>query len=89
MANTLKTGLVLLAAAAAAGCTADDYTRADGITAAAGNSMYANTVMQMVDPWQPGVQRTRLRVPADRSSGIDAASEKKASPIAPPSTTSN
>jgi hypothetical protein len=35
--------------------------------------MAANTVMQMVDPWQEGVQNTKLRVPAVRSS--DSAGE--------------
>ena len=92
MANTLKTGttgIALLAAALTAGCTTEDYSRADGLTSSAGNSVYANTVMQMVDPWQPGVQHTKLRVPAVRTSP-DAASQGNSAPAAQaPSTTSN
>ena len=89
MANRLKTGVLLLAAALTAGCTTEDYSRADGLTSSAGNSVYANTVMQMVDPWQPGVQHTRLRVPAVRTSP-DAASQGNSAPAAQaPSTTSN
>ena len=89
MANRLKTGVLLLAAALTAGCTTEDYSRADGMTFSAGNSVYANTVMQMVDPWQPGVQHTRIRVPAVRTSP-DAASQGNSAPAAQaPSTTSN
>ncbi|MCV3241348.1 hypothetical protein [Mesorhizobium sp. ZC-5] len=89
MANRLKTGVLLLAAALTAGCTTEDYSRADGLTSSAGNSVYANTVMQMVDPWQPGVQHTKLRVPAVRTSP-DAASQGNSAPAAQaPSTTSN
>lgn len=47
-------------------CTTDDYTRVRGLTPSAGNASAANTVMQMVDPWQPGVQDPRLIVPAVR-----------------------
>ena len=46
----------------------DAYRRADGLTDGAGNAMAANTVMQMVDPWQDGVQNTKLLVPAARGS---------------------
>lgn len=88
MANTLRTVIALLAATLTAGCTTEDYSRADGLTSSAGNSMYANTVMQMVDPWQPGVQHTKLRVPAVRTSPV-AASQDTAAPAAAPSTTSN
>ena len=88
MANRLKTGVLLLAAALTAGCTTEDYSRADGLTSSVGNSVYANTVMQMVDPWQPGVQHTKLRVPAVRTSP-DAASQGNSAPATAPSTTSN
>ena len=37
------------------------------MTPGAGDAIAANTVMQMVDPWQYGVQDTDLSVPADRS----------------------
>jgi hypothetical protein len=52
----------------------DEYRRADGLTDNAGEAMAANSVMQMVDPWQEGVQDTRLRVPAARGSAAAAGS---------------
>jgi hypothetical protein len=55
---------------AAAGCSTDDTMRIDGLTPDAGNAQAANTVLQMVDPWQPGVQNTDLRIPADRSTAV-------------------
>ena len=54
-------------AAAFAGCS-ETYQRIDGLTPGAGDAIAANTVMQMVDPWQYGVQDTDLSVPADRGS---------------------
>jgi len=53
-------------AALASGCMSDEHRRADGLTDGAGDAVAANTVMQMVDPWQDGGQNTRLRVPAVR-----------------------
>jgi hypothetical protein len=50
-----------------AGCMGDGVGRMDGVTSGAGNAIAANTVMQMVDPWQPGVEDTDLKVPADRT----------------------
>ena len=59
-----------------AGCT-ETFQRLDGVTPDAGDAIAANTVMQMVDPWQYGVQDTDLQVPADRggdeASGTDDA----------------
>lgn len=80
-------GAILIASAlsllAAAGCTTDDTMRIEGLTPDAGNALAANTVMQMVDPWQPGVQNTNLKVPADRSAiapaGDDASAGQGAS----------
>ena len=57
------------------GCMSDGYRRADGLTEGAGNSMAANSVMQMVDPWQDGVQNTKLLVPASRGPQADAAGD--------------
>ncbi|HEY6633782.1 MAG TPA: hypothetical protein VIZ90_20180 [Rhizobiaceae bacterium] len=57
---------VLIAIAVCSGCMSDEHRRADGLTDNAGEAIAANTVMQMVDPWQDGVQDTRLRVPAVR-----------------------
>ncbi|APH74594.1 hypothetical protein BSQ44_13585 [Aquibium oceanicum] len=61
----LVAGLVALAALPA--CTSSDYMRVDGVTRGAGDAIAANTVMQMVDPWQPGVEDADLTVPADRT----------------------
>ncbi len=65
------------------GCMSDEYRRADGLTDGAGNSLASNSVMQMVDPWQNGVQNTRLLVPAVRAtattSAADAAADAKQS----------
>lgn len=55
--------------AALAGCT-ETYQRLDGVTPGAGDAIAANTVMQMVDPWQYGVQNTNLEVPADRAAAV-------------------
>ncbi|MDW6022734.1 hypothetical protein SAZ10_13305 [Mesorhizobium sp. BAC0120] len=48
-----------------AGCN-ETFQRLDGLTPGAGNALAANTAIQMVDPWQYGVQNTNLVVPADR-----------------------
>jgi hypothetical protein len=57
--------LTVLSSMALAGCS-ETYQRLDGVTPMAGDAIAANTVMQMVDPWQYGVQDTDLEVPADR-----------------------
>jgi len=57
----------MLAALPLGGCMGDGVGRMDGVTSGAGNAIAANTVMQMVDPWQPGVEDTDLKVPADRT----------------------
>lgn len=56
-----------------AGCTTDDTQRLDGMTYGAGDAIAANTVMQMVDPWQYGVQHTDLKVPAERAASAASA----------------
>ena len=55
-----------------AGCIGGE--RYEGVTLGAGNAIAANTAMQMVDPWQRGVEDTDLVVPAERapSAGADA-----------------
>lgn len=68
------------------GCMSEAHRRGDGLTDGAGNAMASNTVMQMVDPWQDGVQDTRLVVPAARgaqSSPSDDAASSKASQSSP------
>lgn len=60
-------GLTLMLIPLLAGCTSDQVMRIDGMTPEAGNAIAANTVLQMVDPWQPGVQDTDLLVPAERA----------------------
>ena len=80
--------LSICLAATLAGCVSGNG-RYDGVTTGAGNAIAANTVMQMVDPWQPGVQHTKLRVPAVRTSPDAASQGNAAAPSAAPSTTSN
>lgn len=67
----------LLAAALGPGlaaCTTSETQTHEGVTSYAGNAIAANTVLQMVDPWQYGVQDTDLEVPAERRL-LPAASE--------------
>lgn len=73
--RNLVTLASILSLSAAAGCTTDDTMRIEGLTPAAGNAIAANTVLQMVDPWQPGVQQTNLRVPAARGASASAPAE--------------
>ena len=63
---------------AVSGCTTDDYMRIEGMTPGAGNALAANTVMQMVDPWQDGVQDTHLLVPASRGTAAASAADDAA-----------
>lgn len=53
----------------ASGCTtgANDVVRPEALTLGAGNAQAANTVMQMVDPWPPGVNNSNIKSPADLS----------------------
>lgn len=55
------------------GCMSDAYRRADGLTEGAGDKLAGNSVMQMVDPWQYGVQDTQLEVPAERGTSAAGA----------------
>ena len=73
--RNLVTSAILSAAARAPGCATDRNMRTDGLTNGAGKSMAANTAMQMVDPWQEGVQNTKLRVPAVRAPSEVAGSD--------------
>lgn len=71
-----------LATMTAAGCAnfREDTLRIDGVTTWVGDSVASGTVMQMVDPWQPGVEDTDLVVPAQRGpaqSPADAAANSK------------
>lgn len=89
--------LMLAPLAVLAACTTDDFLRVDGVTAKGGDAIAANTVMQMVDPWQPGVQDTDLEVPAQRSAPAEPVSNALAIPVpgmpampgAPPAPPSN
>ena len=60
------------------GCMSDAYRRADGLTEGAGDKMAGNSVMQMVDPWQDGVQNTKLLVPAVRGGAQESAADDAA-----------
>jgi hypothetical protein len=64
---------VLIVLGLGSGCMSDEYRRADGLTEGAGDAVASNTVMQMVDPWQDGVQDTDLLVPASRGATAGAA----------------
>lgn len=77
MRKPLMLATPALAALLAAGCATDDEAvlRIDGVTPWAGDSVAANTVMQMVDPWPQGVESTRLLVPAVRAAPSATAKE--------------
>ena len=87
--RTLKFALLAGLVAISSGCTSDDYQRTDGLAFGAGNAMAANTVMQMVDPWQNGVQNTKLRVPAARGPQPGAADDAAATKTYQGTTTNN
>ena len=86
MTRTAILAALAAACCASAGCS-DTYRRADGVTSGVGDAIAANTAMQMVDPWQYGVQDTDLKVPADRSSQEQKAIAESADSGHAPSTT--
>ena len=64
----LATGFAAAAALMAlGGCTTSETLHHEGVTSYAGNAIAANTALQMVDPWQYGVQDTDLETPAERA----------------------
>jgi hypothetical protein len=82
-----KTALWIALSALTSGCLSEEYERFDGVTHNAGNAVAANTAMQIVDPWQEGVQDTELLVPADRGAeasdgGEDGGGASDAQPVA-------
>lgn len=81
----VKLAVLIALAGLGSGCMSDEFRRADGLTDNAGNAVASNTVMQMVDPWQDGVEDTRLRVPAVRGSAAEGAATSSAA--APSQTT--
>ncbi len=74
----LKLAVLAGLAGIGSGCMSDEYRRADGLTDGAGDAMAANSVMQMVDPWQDGVQNTKLLVPAARGGSQESAADDAA-----------
>ena len=68
MARPMLSCRLLLRPGCGLAAAATTYQRVEGVTPGAGDAIAANTVMQMVDPWQYGVQDTDLSVPADRGS---------------------
>ena len=86
----MSRAIILAALAAAcsafAGCT-ETFQRVDGVTPGVGDSIAANTAMQMVDPWQYGVQDTDLDVPADRTRQEEKAAAESNDNQQAPSTT--
>jgi hypothetical protein len=81
--------VVLVVCAGLGGCAQDDYLRTDGLTVGAGDAIAANTAMQIVDPWQYGVQNTRLVVPAERGAVTQASPADDAAYAKTPKTTGN
>jgi hypothetical protein len=73
MRTHFKIAALIGLAVLGSGCMSDEYRRADGLTEGAGDAVASNTVMQMVDPWQDGVQDTDLLVPASRGATAGAA----------------
>ena len=69
----LATGLLVSAVVvASSGCTTSETMHHEGVTSYAGDAIAANTLLQMVDPWQYGVQDTDLETPAERPWRRDA-----------------
>lgn len=68
--------LLPLALLALPGCMASDLDR-DGVTTFAGDAIAYNSALQVVDPWEYGVQQTNLKVPAERTApaAADAAAD--------------
>lgn len=64
--RTMLSVALLVAVSSAAGCMSEEAMRYQGVTTGAGDAIAANTVLQMVDPWQRGVEDTDLAVPANR-----------------------
>ncbi|MEQ1942696.1 hypothetical protein ABMA32_09790 [Mesorhizobium sp. VNQ89] len=81
MRTVFKLAAMTGLAALASGCMTESKRQADGLTHGAGDAMASNTVMQMVDPWQYGVQDTDLLVPANRAaaSAADTSANSKQS----------
>ena len=79
--------LSICLAATLVGCVSGNG-RYDGVTTGAGNAIAANTAMQMVDPWQRGVEDTDLATPAERPAA-EAASESASSGSGASSTSDN
>jgi hypothetical protein len=69
MRNIVAVSAALVALSA---CTSSDLDR-DGVTTFAGDSIAYNSALQMVDPWQYGVQQSKLSVPAERAAAAEAA----------------
>lgn len=62
---------VLALAASLAGCASEHYRRGDGVTDAVGDSVAANTALQIVDPWPAGVDDPNIDSPYERPEGFD------------------
>jgi hypothetical protein len=58
-------GLLFAASILLSGCQSQELVRSETIALSAGDAIAANSVMQMVDPWPPGVKQTSLATPAD------------------------
>ncbi len=67
-----STILIPLAMLVLSGCVASDLDR-DGVTTFAGDAIAWNSSLQMVDPWEYGVQHADLKVPAERAAAATPA----------------
>jgi hypothetical protein len=85
----VKLAILIALAGLGSGCMSDEFRRADGLTEGAGNAMASNSVMQMVDPWQDGVEDTRLLVPASRGATEGAADDAADAGASQPTTSGN
>ena len=79
MRTHAKLAIMIGLAGLGSGCMSDEYRRADGLTDGAGDAVASNSVMQMVDPWQDGVQDTRLRVPVARATASTGTADARQS----------
>lgn len=75
----VTSGTVLAAALALSACTTSETLHHEGVTSYAGDAIAANTMLQMVDPWQHGVQHTDLETPAERPWRQEPAADSGAS----------
>ncbi len=87
-ANRLSRSIAMIAAGAmlagATGCASEHYRRGDGITDGLGDSVAHNTALQIVDPWQEGVEDTDIDAPYVRPKNADEQRDSTPRDVASP-----